>query len=46
VQVALIDAIVDMHDAGAIEQLNKIKQDPKADPSVRKRADWGVAQLS
>jgi HEAT repeats/Putative zinc-finger len=46
VQVALIDALVDIHDAGAIQQLKKLQQDPKADPSVRKHAEWGVAQLS
>jgi hypothetical protein len=46
VQVALIDALVDIHDAGAIQQLKKLQQDPKADPSVRKHAEWGAAQLS
>lgn len=46
VQVALIDAVVDMHDPGAVQQLKKLEQDPKIDPSVRKRANWGVEQLS
>ena len=46
VQVALIDALVDMHDSGAIQQLKRLQQDPKVDPSVRKHADWGVGQLS
>jgi hypothetical protein len=46
VQVALIDALVDIHGTGAIQQLKKLQQDPKADPSVRKHAEWGVAQLS
>ncbi|HEX7287809.1 MAG TPA: HEAT repeat domain-containing protein [Candidatus Angelobacter sp.] len=46
VQVALIDALVDIHDSGAIQQLKKLQQDPKVDPSVRKRAEWGVVQLS
>jgi HEAT repeat protein len=46
VQVALIDALVDIHDTGAIQQLRKLQQDPKADPSVRKKAEQGVAQLS
>lgn len=46
VQVALIDALVDMHDSGAIQHLEQLKQNPKLDPSVRKRADWGVQQLS
>jgi len=46
VQVALIDAVVDMHDPGAVEQLKKLQRDPKIDKSVRQRADWGVEQLS
>ncbi len=46
VQVALIDALVDMHDPGAVQQLKKLQENPKLDPSVRKRADWGVTQLS
>jgi HEAT repeats/Putative zinc-finger len=46
VQVALIDALVDIHDSGAILQLKKMQQDPNVDPSVRKRAEQGVAQLS
>lgn len=46
VQVALIDALVDLHDSGAIQQLKKLQQDPKVDPSVRKKAEQGVAQLS
>jgi HEAT repeat protein len=46
VQVALIDALVDIHDSGAIQQLKKLQQDPRVDPSVRKHAEWGAAQLS
>ncbi len=45
VQVALIDALVDIHDSSAIQQLKKLQQDPKADPTVRKHAEWGAAQL-
>ena len=46
VQVALIDALVEMRDASALPSLKKFQQDPKADPSVRKHADWGIRQLS
>jgi len=46
VQVALIDALVDIHDTGAIQQLKRLQQDPKVEPSVRKRAEQGLAQLS
>jgi anti-sigma factor RsiW len=46
VQVALIDALVDLHDANAVEPLKRLQQTPNLDPTVRKRADWGVRQLS
>jgi anti-sigma factor RsiW len=46
VQVALIDALVDLHDANAVESLKRLRQTPNLDPTVRKRADWGVRQLS
>jgi anti-sigma factor RsiW len=46
VQVALIDALVDLHDARAVEPLKRLQQTPNLDPTVRKRADWGVHQLS
>ncbi|HZI55214.1 MAG TPA: zf-HC2 domain-containing protein [Verrucomicrobiae bacterium] len=46
VQVALIDVLVELHDSNAIAPLKRFQQDPKLDPSVRKRADWGIQQLS
>jgi len=46
VQVALIDLLVDLHDSGAVQQLKRFQEDPKVDPTVRKRADWGIQQLS
>jgi HEAT repeat protein len=46
VQVALIDLLVDLHDSSAVQQLKRFQQDPKVDPTVRKRADWGIQQLS
>jgi HEAT repeat protein len=46
VQVALIDVLVDLHDASAVDRLKRLQKDPKTDPSVRKRADWGIQQLT
>jgi anti-sigma factor RsiW len=46
VQVALIDLLVDLHDKGAVAQFQKFQQDPKLDPTVKKRVDWGIQQLN
>jgi HEAT repeat protein len=46
VQVALIDLLVDLHDPSAVQQFKRFQEDPKVDPTVRKRADWGIQQLS
>jgi anti-sigma factor RsiW len=46
VQVALIDLLVDLHDKGAVPQFKKFQQDPKINPSVKKRVDWGIQQLN
>jgi Putative zinc-finger/HEAT repeats len=46
VQVALIDLLVDLHDTGAVPQFKKFQQDPKLDPTVKKRVDWGIQQLN
>ncbi|HEX4604846.1 MAG TPA: zf-HC2 domain-containing protein [Candidatus Angelobacter sp.] len=46
VQVALIDLLVDLHDRGAVTQFKKFQQDPKLDPTVKKRVDWGIQQLN
>jgi HEAT repeat protein len=46
VQVALIDLLVDMHDRGAVPQFKKFQLDPKLDPTVKKRVDWGIQQLN
>jgi anti-sigma factor RsiW len=46
VQVALIDALVDLHDTNAVESLKRLQETPNLDPTVRKRVDWGVRQLS
>jgi len=46
VQVALIDLLVDLHDRGAVTQFKKFQQDPRLDPTVKKRVDWGIQQLN
>ncbi len=46
VQIALIDLLVDLHDKSAVPQFKKFQQDPKVDPTVKKRVDWGIQQLS
>lgn len=44
-QIALIDALVEMKEKSAVEQLNKLKEAKETNPSVRKRADWGLSKL-
>jgi anti-sigma factor RsiW len=46
VQVALVDVLVELRDPQAVEQLKKFRENPRLDPSVRKRVDWGIQQLS
>jgi Putative zinc-finger len=46
VQIALIDLLVDLHDSSAVPQLKQFQQDPKVNPMVRKRVDWGIQQLN
>jgi hypothetical protein len=46
VQVALIDLLVDLHDRSAVPQLKQFQQDPKVNPTVRQRVDWGIQQLN
>jgi L-fucose mutarotase/ribose pyranase (RbsD/FucU family) len=46
VQIALIDLLVDLHDSSAVPQLKQFQQDPKVNPMVRKRVDWGLEQLN
>ncbi|HEY1528901.1 MAG TPA: zf-HC2 domain-containing protein [Candidatus Angelobacter sp.] len=46
VQVALIDLLVDLHDRSAVAQFKKFQQDPKINPTVKKRVDWGIQQLN
>ena len=46
VQVALIDILVELRDSRALEPLKRLQRNPDIDPTVRKRADWGIRQLS
>ncbi|HUS19084.1 MAG TPA: hypothetical protein VMZ25_05505, partial [Terriglobales bacterium] len=45
VQIALIDMLVELKEARAAQQIRKLEQNPKLDPTVRQRARWGLAQL-
>jgi HEAT repeats/Putative zinc-finger len=46
VQIALIDLLVDLHDRSALPQMKQFEQDPKVNPAVRQRVDWGIQQLN
>jgi len=43
VQVALIDQLVEWRDAEATPRLEKLRQTPNLNPTVRQRADWRLA---
>jgi anti-sigma factor RsiW len=45
VQVAVIDLIVELRDTKAIEELQKVQQDPSLNPAVRERAQWAIRKL-
>ncbi|MGH9620642.1 MAG: HEAT repeat domain-containing protein [Bryobacteraceae bacterium] len=46
VQIALIDAIVHMHDNGAARELRKLSGNTDANAAVRERAQWDLERLS
>ncbi|HKT48758.1 MAG TPA: zf-HC2 domain-containing protein [Candidatus Angelobacter sp.] len=46
VQLSLIDVLVEQHGPGTAEELKQFKASPGLDPSVRKRVEWGIQQLS
>lgn len=46
VQLSLIDVLVEQHSAGTAEELKQFETNPGLDPSVRKRVEWGIQQLS
>jgi hypothetical protein len=46
VQIALIDAIVDLQEKQAAEALRRLSSDGGVNQAVRERAKWGLKQLS
>ena len=46
VQIALIDFVVETKDAEAVGALRRLSQDATANDAVRRRAVWGLGQLS
>jgi HEAT repeat protein len=46
VQIALIDALVEMRDTDAVTQFERFQQSPELNPLVRDRARWGLSQLT
>jgi HEAT repeat protein len=46
VQVALIDQLVEWRDAEAAPGLEKLRQSPNLNPTVRQRADWAISKLN
>jgi anti-sigma factor RsiW len=46
VQVALIDALVEMRDTSAVRQLQRVQRDANSNPAVRQRAEWAIQKLN
>jgi hypothetical protein len=46
VQVALIDQLVEWRDPGTAPRLEKLRQLPHLNPTVRQRADWAISKLN
>jgi hypothetical protein len=46
VQIALIDALVHMHDNAAAKELQKLSGDADVNSMVRQRAQWGLQRLN
>ena len=45
VQIALIDLLVELRDADAVQHLKSFERTPNLNPAVRQRVEWGVRQL-
>ena len=45
VQVALIDQLVDLHDRAAVQQIEKMRDQPDVNPAVRQRAEWALTKF-
>jgi hypothetical protein len=46
VQIAVMDALVQLHETSAMETFRTLADDIHADPTVRKRAQWALQQLT
>lgn len=46
VQIALIDLLVELREAEAVQHLKTFERTPNLNPAVRQRVEWGVRQLS
>ena len=46
VQVALIDQLVEWRDRQAAADLQKLRQNPSLNPTVRQHADWAISKLN
>jgi len=46
VQIAMIDLVVELHEAQSVTALHKLADDENVDAAVRRRAEWGLSQLS
>lgn len=46
VQIALIDLLVELREARAMQHLKTLEQNQDVNPAVRQRAMWGISQLS
>jgi hypothetical protein len=46
VQVALIDQLVEWRDAEAAPRIEKLREMPNVNPTVRQRADWAISKLN
>ena len=45
-QVALIDQLVEWHEREAASNLEKLRQSPNVNPTVRQHADWAIGKLN
>lgn len=45
VQIALINALVEMRETKAVPQIRQLQHAPGINPAVRDRAAWGIAEL-
>ena len=45
VQIAVVDYLVEVKDGRAVAPLQELQKDPKLNPTVRQRVEWGIAQL-